>query len=48
VGGSGFWVEQPPGDGSYFVEELESVVGMLTMNGVDFGKKPKVGVDLLR
>ena len=47
-GGSRSWVEQPPGDGSDFVEATESVVGMSAMNGSNRGKKPKVGVDLFR
>ena len=44
---SRLWVEQPPGHGTYFVEALESLVGLRTVDCACCGKEPKVGVDFL-
>ncbi len=41
-------MQQPPGYSSDFVEELESVIGLFTTNGICPGKKSKVAVNLFR
>ena len=48
VDSSWFRIEQPPGHGSDIVEELEGVVSVLTLKGMNSGKKAKMGVNLFR
>ena len=43
-----FRVEEAPDDGSDIVEELEGVVSVLTLKGMNSGKKAKMGVNLFR
>jgi hypothetical protein len=45
---SRFRVEEAPGEGSDFVEELDGGGGLCAVDGVGSGEETKMGVDLLR
>ena len=45
---SWFWVEETPGEGSNFVEELDSFGGLGGVDSASSGEEAKMGIDLFR